>query len=317
MTERNDDPTELGTGLWEALQDPDQAGALVGLGFDFLLSQPVSRYVTPERVLEQLDAALRPAQVERVVCTHLRAFYDRERERSKARGDRVRDYLTDDARKVLRELLAQPVTLDREFLEQFVRQDAIRHLLRSIVQETVQRFVQALKPGGKNGLLGQLPRGPGMGLLTKMAGQMEGHIQKAASAFVSQSLEVLLGRLVHILSTPETADQLGRLRAQGFDSVLPLHTRTLWKLAHQLPLDELLGLVSPLISHNLARDELRQTVLAEARAVLEVEGPHPLSELLDPDAVKTWRAMITELGGPLLTELLATEQVRKWLAHRG
>jgi len=101
------------------------------------------------------------------------------------------------------------------------------------------------------------------------------------------------------------------------DSVLPLHTRTLWKLAHQLPLDELLGLISPVISHNLARDELRQTVLDEARAVLEVEGPHPLSQLLDPDAVKTWRATITELGGPLLIELVASGPVQQWLVQRG
>lgn len=222
--------------------------------------------------------------------------------------------MTEDATRVLRELLRQPVVLDRAFLSELVKQEAVRHLLRSIVEETVSRFVKALKPGGEGGLFGQLPRGPGMGLLTKMAGQMEASVQRAASAFVSGSIEVMLGRLVHILSSPETAEQLGRLRAQGFDAVLPLHTRTLWKLTHQLPLDQLLALVPAQLAHNLSRAQVRETILAEAEAVLAVEGERPVSELVDEAALASARDQARELGPALLREFLESEAFRAWLA---
>lgn len=299
--------------LWAALGDPQQAGALVGLGFDLLMQQPVGRFVTPERVLEGIDQALAPAHLERALA-HLSGFFQRDATRAAQRGDRVQDYLTAEARQALRRLLAQPVELDPAFVEALVRQDAIRHLLRSVVEETVQRFARALKPDAKNGLWGQLPRGPGVGLLTKMASQMESQLQRAATRFVSGSLEVLLGRLAHILGTPETAAQLGRLRAEGFDQLMPLTTHTLWRLSRRLPLDELIGLVPPLVRHNLARPELRETLRAEIEAILESEAAVPLEELMDPAAVASYRAQAVSLGGPLLVELRASEALGSWLA---
>lgn len=289
------------------LADAEDAGRLVGVGFDFLMTQPVSRFVTPSQVLEHIEAALRPTHVRRVVTEHLPAALERDRERARARGDRLEAYLTDEALEVFRRLAAEPVRLNPEILEGLVRQDAVRHLVRVMVEETLGRFVQMLKPAAANGSLGK-------GFFARLGAQMETQLSKAAAGFVASSLDFLLGRLAHVLATPETESQLGRLRAEGLDEALKLRTSTLWDLTQGLDPEEVLAVVPCLVEHNLARPEIRELILAEAAAALEVEGGRTLADLLEPDAVAAWRARCMEVAGALLTELVHTAPFEQWLA---
>ncbi|MFH2005287.1 MAG: hypothetical protein ABI333_01745 [bacterium] len=304
MTQSKSPPQQ--TALLAQLADETRAKRLVGLGFDFLMGQPVSRFVSPERVLTHVREALRPAHVERVLTEHVRGFLHRDLKRAGERNDRVLDYLTPEALTLFRHLAEQPVTLDRRFLEGLVEQDAMRHLLRVVVEETISRFVQMLKPGGSSGPFSK-------GLFAKLGAQMETQLQRAATAFVSTSLDFLLKRLAQVLATPETERQLGRLRREGFEHWLRLRTRTLWRLAHQLPLDELLAAVPGILRHNLAREEIQGAILAEAEAALQTEGERLVGALVEPGSVAQWRDLSVELGGPLLAEFAATEEVLDWL----
>jgi len=261
------------TALVDQLSDDTQAKLLVGLGFDFLMGQPVNRFVSPERVLAHVREALRPSHVERVLLEHVRPFFDRDLERAGVRNDRLEDYLTPEALTLFRHLAEQPVTLDRRFLEGFVEQEAVRHLLRVVVEETISRFVQMLKPGGSKGPFSK-------GLFAKLGAQMESQLQRAATAFVSTSLDFLLKRLAQVLATPETEQQLGRLRREGF---------------------------------NLARDEIQEAILAEAEAALLKEGKRLVGELVEPEAVARWRNQSLEIGGPLLAEFACTAELKAWL----
>jgi hypothetical protein len=130
---------------------------------------------------------------------------------------------------------------------------------------------------------------------------------------VSTSLEVLLGRLVHILATPETAEQLGRLRLAGFEALLTMPTRTAWSLAHKVPIDEIFALVPNLVRHNLAREEIRRAVLAEVEAFLSEEGALSLGDLLGEEGAATWREIARERLPHLLGELVASDRFRAWL----
>jgi len=291
------------------LTDVEDAGRLVGVAFDFLMTQPVSRFVTPAQVLEHLEAALQPAHVRRVVTEHLPAALQRDRERALSRGDRLADYLTEEAAALFGRLAAEPVLLKPELLEGLVRQDAVRHLVRVMVEETLGRFVQMLKPSVANGSTGK-------GFFARLGAQMETQLSKAASGFVASSLDFLLGRLAHVLATPETAERLGRLRAEGLDAALNLRTTTLWDLTRGLDTEEVLAVVPGLVEHNLARPEVRMLILAEAAAALDVEGTHTLGALLEPAAVAAWRARCVEVAGILVAELVVTAPFDQWLAGR-
>jgi hypothetical protein len=303
------DPIRLPERLPKRLADAGDAGRLVGVCFDFLVAQPVSRFVTPAQVLEHIETALRPSHVRRVLIEHLPAALERDRERARAREDRIEAYLTPEALELFRRLAAGPVRLNPEILEGLVKQDAVRHMVRVMVEETLGRFVQMLKPAVANGPLGK-------GLFARLGAQMETQLSKAATGFVSTSLDFLLGRLAHVLATPETRRQLARLRAEGLEAGLKLRTSALWDLAQEVDLEEVLAVVPGLVEHNLGRPEIRELILAEAAAALDIEGARTLGELLEPDAVAAWRARCVEVAGPLLAELVQTAPFERWLAGR-
>jgi hypothetical protein len=291
------------------LTDDEDVGRLVGVAFDFLMHQPVSRFVTAAQVLNHLELALRPAHVRRVMKEHLRQGLEREQERARAHQDRLGSYLTGEAREILLHLAARPVRLNPQLLEGIIGHDAVRHLVRVVVVETLGRFIQLLRPAAGTGPLGK-------GLFARLGAQMEVQLSKVAGGFVASSLDFLLGRLANVLATVETEEQLGRLRAEGIEAALQLRTSTLWDLSEDLDLEEILEVVPGLVEHNLGRPEVREAILAEAAAALEVEGERTLAELLEPEAVATWRADFVELAGPLLSELVGTGPFEQWLIRR-
>lgn len=300
--------------LLKGLGDAEAAGALVGAGFDFALAQPVRTYVDPERLLGHLDRALDERVVEAYLRDHVRPFFDREAERAVARDDRVGDWLTAEAQAELRALAAKPVEFDRRFLEGLVKQDSVRHMLRSVIEETLDRFVQSFKQTMSSLSGGRL--GMGKGLLGGITGQIEQQLQRAVGSFVGGSMNLMLERLVAILSSPETARQLGRSKLQAYDAAVKTPTRKVAKSALKAPLDDLLETVPGLIAHNLARPEVRVGIVAEVEAFLAIEGERPVGDLLaDEDAVAALRGEVVEVAGPLLSAFAEDPGFLAWLAE--
>ncbi len=316
-------PPRALTHLYQAFADAEASGALVGLLFDFAVDQPVARYVAPDDVLAHVERALQPAVVERFVRDHLRPWFDRERTRAHARGDVVRDWLTPEAIAELRSLAARPVKLNRAFLEGLVKQDAVRHMLRGIVEETLDRFVTMLKPGGSGGgIVGAMGRGAfglagslGKGVLGGISGQIESQLRGAIGGFLDGSMSFLLDRLVALASSPDTAARLGRMNLTGLEEALKMKTGKVADAVHQAPLDDLLGTLPEVLAHNIARPEIRDGLVDEVRAWLDVEGARTVRQLLDEaGATQAWRARIVAVGAPLLGEASATDAFREWFA---
>jgi hypothetical protein len=304
--------------LLKGLGDAEAAGALVGAGFDFALAQPVRTYVDPERLLGHLDRALDERVVEAYLRDHVRPFFDREAERAVARDDRVGDWLTAEAQAELRALAAKPVEFDRRFLEGLVKQDSVRHMLRSVIEETLDRFVQSVKQGLSTVSGGRLGGGKGLlgGITGGITGQFEQLLQRAVGSFVGGSMNLMLERLVAILSSPETARQLGRSKLQAYDAAVKTPTRKVAKSALKAPLDDLLETVPGLIAHNLARPEVRVGIVAEVEAFLAIEGERPVGDLLaDEDAVAALRGEVVEVAGPLLSAFAEDPGFLAWLAE--
>lgn len=307
--------------LQQGLADPDAAGALAGVLFDYLLDQPVATFVAPDRLLGHLDRILDEALTEPWVEAHLKPGLARERERSKTRGDVVGDWLTAEAKAELRSLAAKPVRLNRRFLEGLVKQDAVHHMLRSIIQETLDRFVTTVKPGGDGGgIAGSVGRGvlgaakrAGLG---GIGAQVEAQMTRAVYAFVQGSMNLMLERLVVILSSPETATQFARTNLGLYDKLMATPTGDLLNWGDPRIGDDIAEALPGVLAHNLAREEVRAGIREEVAAWLAIEGEKPLSGLFASEAaIAALRAEVVEIGGPLVSGFGADARYLDWLAE--
>jgi len=128
-------------------------------------------------------------------------------------------------------------------------------------------------------------------------------------------MNVMLERLVAILSSQETARQLGRTKLQIYDEAMKTPTAKVTKAQLKLSIDDLVEVLPGLLAHNLERPEIRDGILAEVRAALEVEGARTVRELLGSDAAPL-RAEVVEVGGPLIADLASAEPFLDWLLPR-
>ena len=308
--------------LLARLTDPTQTASLVDLAFDHVIAQPVVTFVDADRILEWAKLSLRESVTAQVVGVHVRGFVERERTRAAKRADRVDDWLTPEAVAVLRELARRPIVLDRELVRAFVHQDAVRHLLRTIVEETLGRFVQTVMPsGGSGGIMGSLGQSA-LGFASRMKKTLIGNIglhlesqlHKAAKTFVETSLGYVLERVVELLASEESAARMGRLAGAGFDKTLPLTTDRIWRSLGQASVDALLEVVAGLIAHNLERPEVQEILTEEIAAMLQIEGERPLEALLDESGTTSfWRDEIRRVAVPQLNRFCETDAFRNWL----
>jgi hypothetical protein len=297
--------------LLERLRSPEGAAALVRLGFDFLLEQPLARFLEPDRVLAELDRLASSPRLQQALAEHLGPALDRALARAEATGEPLGGYLPGEARALAERLLARPVVLSRGFLEAVLEKPALRRMLRVVVVESVHRFVASLGQRG-DGLLGRL--GLGQGLLGKLGGKIEGSLQAAASAFVQGSLDAVLKGLVPALAGPEMAAELGTLRLEAWRAALELSEAELWRAVLAQPVDEILAVAPGVLRHNAARAEVRAAVRAEVQAFLRLEGRRSLRQVVgDPALVQAWGEETARLGAPLLQEFSGSSAFLAWL----
>jgi hypothetical protein len=299
----------------ERLGSAEEAARLAGYVFDFMIDQRVDRFLSPEIAHACLDAAIRSPLWPRLLRDHLIPFLERERDRARTRGDRLEDYLTAETRGLLEGLAGRPLHLAPRFLEGLLQQEAVRQLLRTVVAETLNRFVLALHGEG-GGLLGQVGRaGLNTGFLGKLAAKLESRLQTTAATFMHGSLERILPGIVPALSTPEMAKHLGQLVLQQFRAALGWGTATVWEAMARLPMEEILAALPGLARHNWGRTSVRETAMQEVEAFLAREGARTIREVVgDEDLIATWREAVVGIGGPLLAAFAATPGFRAWRA---
>jgi hypothetical protein len=194
--------------LAKRLKESDDAAQLVHLMFDHVMAQPVEALVDANMVLAHLDRAMDERITERWIREHLSTFLTRESARAEARQDTVGDWIAVELQAELRALSMRPVQFNRRFLREVVQQDSVKHMVKRIVEETLNRFVTTLKPGGSGGgLVGSVGRGAlgfasraSKGILGQIGSQLESQLQSAATSFVQNSTALMLDRIIVILS---------------------------------------------------------------------------------------------------------------------
>jgi len=290
---------------------------------DHLMDEPIRAFIEPERVLSQLDRAFDQRVTERVIEEHLRPFIEREKIRSQKRQDTLGDWVSSEMQAELRTLSMRPVYLDRDFLRSAVQDASVKHMVKSIVQETLDRFITTLKPGGSGGgLVGSVGRSAlgfasraGKGILGQIGGQFEQQLQGAVASFAANSTSLMLDRLVVILTSPETAQHFGRSGATIYDSTMRQKTHRVWTfIEREIPLDDLLDAVPGQCLHILNRADVRDGILDEVSAILNGLGDQPLRTLFADDAqVNAWTEDIVHHATPIVNRFAKSRAFKAWL----
>ena len=139
-------------------------------------------------------------------------------------------------------------------------------MLKSIVEETLERFISSIRPGhGGGGLLGGLGRGAlgfasraGKGLLGQLGGQVEEQLRGAVSSFVNTSTTALLDRLVAIITSDEMAAHLSETSVRAFDRLMDQNVGQVGGfIDRKVPLDRLLTHLPDQLSAALKRPDPR------------------------------------------------------------
>jgi hypothetical protein len=311
------------TKLIRALGTKKHSGELLGRLFDFGMEQPVSAFVDVDALLAQLDRSLDERLTERWVREHLGPAIDRERARAEDREDLVGDWLSEEMKNAIRETLSRPLALNPAFVTEAVQEGSVKHMLKSVVEETLDRFLATMRPSGSGGgLLGSVGRGAlgfasraGKGILGQIGGQVEEQLRGAVGGFVETSATVMLDRLVAIITSDEMARHLSETGLSAFDKLMNQPTARVHDVIdHRAPIHELLEHLPGQITLILRTSSFREGLREEVEAALEIEGDSPLRTLLaDDEHVAAMRAEFVTTGTPLLRQFSKTESFRSWL----
>lgn len=307
--------------LANALQDDAAATALAGILIDFALDLPTSTIVTPEHVLNDLDKALDERLTERNVQKHLRPAIDREIARARTRGDTVGDWFTAEAKAELRSLVARPIDIPHATVERWVKRDEVRRMVRSAVQDTLESFIDTVKPGGSGGgavgavgrrAFGFAKKASG-GVLGSIGSQIEGQLKRAVNSFLANNLEGILDKAVRTATSAETKQRISKEAVRIFDRAMKLKGEQVAAYAEKLPWDDLLEALPGQLAHNLSREAIRDGIKAEVQAFLDVDADTPFRGMFADDAaVEAWRAEAIPMVAPLLAQFWGSEAAAAW-----
>lgn len=307
--------------LAAALQNDSAAQALAGILVDFVLDQPTSTIVTPAHILADLDKALDERLTERNIHKHLRPFIDREIERAKGRGDTVGDWFTAEAKAELRALAARPINIPREKVTRWVKRDEVRRMVRSAVQDTLESFIDTVKPGGSGGgavgavgrrAFGFAKKASG-GVLGSIGNQIEGQLKRGVNSFLANNLDSILEKAVRTATSEETKQRISKEAVRTFDRAMKMKGEEVARYAEKLPWDDLLEALPGQLAHNLNREAIRDGIKAEVQAFLDADGDTPFREMFaDEAAVTAWKAEAVEIVAPLLAQFWGSEAAAAW-----
>ena len=235
------------------------SGKLAQLVVDDLLARPMEELAPPEdvarRSIEVLRGLAECGQLETLVAERVDAWHAR------LAGDRGRllDWLTDDARARLEEVLAAPYAPDPEQTLRAMDQEAMRNLVRRVLRETLTSFARRMRPsvpesrvlkgiGRRARKLAQKPRerlsGLGDGVVGMVGGEVERQMERRVGEFVDGAVGGVLRRIAEYVGEPANLEQFGQMRVAVSRIVLDTHMSQLAGGLDKLDRDALVAAIA-------------------------------------------------------------------------
>lgn len=297
-------------------------GSLARLVVDEALTRPASELVRPAELAPILSRALKEAAgsaglraglVARLTTLRTQAARDR-----RPLGDR----LAPEARAAAAALLALPLSPSPDLTYRLINHEALRTLLREVLQGTLARFasgMRAVDQGALGGLAGRVAArsrgllGAAEGIVGAVRGELESAFEGRVKDFVSGALDEAVRSVATWLSDPAHAPLAAGMRVSILDVLL------------DVPLGDLVS-----EADELGTDAVVDAVLAAVRQVAErpdltTDVERALAEALAPWSEERLEAVLTDLGlaeaarqgavsafEPLLREVAGTEAFAEW-----
>jgi hypothetical protein len=313
----------------------DQAAlhALIDHAFDHLCEQPLSAFVDSAQILPSLDAALTHERIVEYNTRVVIPLRTRLIERAKQSSLQLRVWLPQTVIDVLDKQVGTPVRIPRKFIDEAVASEQVREGVRQMMSETLDNFVsKALgsdtsstsSSGGSGGALrgvlsfgARAAVGVGKGLLGGMGEELQKQLRDRAKDFVDASMSAVQKRLAERLASEETANALGKRRQKAYQKLLATTESESVKWTARAPWAKIDELLPSVITHNLARAELRTVIEQESRAVIESLAAESIGSLLDHTGSRTLaREWAHKHIAPVLETFLQSAHWAEWNASR-
>ncbi len=291
------------------LRSPASAelGALVDLLIDAALARPIDGAIDAERVVAASIEVLEAERIARALGELVRPAWDRQRALVEKRGDRVEDWLPDEGRALLDELLADAQVPKGAWAKKIVDAGEVKELLAPVLQETLLAFAQKIplvsavgavdedsKAGKAAGKLFGLAKGIaqnageragkladlGRGVLGGIGGEMEKRVASAARDFTHGAFEPLEATFIARLRSDEGQAILLRMRQRAVRTILAAPAAELARDLDSLPAAKLDRLVAHAIAFGVRRPELAEMLRAEVSAFVAAQAGRSVGEAL-------------------------------------
>ena len=320
--------TDTSLPLLKALRDEAASQALVGIAVDYLLALPLNRYLDLELLLDTAREAYEPQALKDLLIRTLPRAIERGRELSARDWAPLGEWLTPELDAELRSIAMSARPLKAERVQRWVHHPLTRHITRAFVEETLERFIQRVKPSGDGGgMIGAASRGAlgwaqraSRGVLGSVAEQLQSQLKGLTSDFITASMSTLLDQLALIINTPEVARLLADAQLKGY---LDITSRPLGDLIdmvrqeaptiEEAQVNEWSELIAEWVEHVLARPTVSELVTELQRQVIYDLGDKSIEELVggDESVSALRRALITTLS-PHLSSISERPEFLAW-----
>jgi hypothetical protein len=265
--------------------DDDALPRLLDAAFDFACARRVDDFVDVERLLAAADAVATAPRLTRLLERLVAPARARLVERARASTLPLGVWLPEPVREALAALLARPAPIPRALVDKVIADEHVRESARAMLQETMSSFIHkafSVTPGGRGlrGMIGFGARAAG-GLFGGLGDELQRQLEERVRDFVDGGVAHIQERVAQKLVSEETARMLGRRRRRIFLDLLARPESDAASLADRVPWPMLDAMLPAIVTHNLARAEVRTALRDELAAVVRELSAQPLGALLD------------------------------------
>ena len=311
------------------LQNEQATNELIDLSLEFFFNQPIDTWLDLEILFESIQSVYRPQVMKSLLVEWLPRLLDRSKNLDHLGQQNLSTWLSPELDAELRSLCAGNLLLSPQRIQSAVQHPLTHHITQAFVQETLQRFIQRVKPNGEGGgLLGAASRGAlgwaskaSRGALSGLGEQLQTHLNSLTKEFIAVSMNVLLEQLGHILSSPEVAQQLAEAQLKWYDQMrstsLSDHIKPLVSEANDYasaPLIETWSeLISDWISHVLEHVDLAAFIGQAHQDLLSELGQKTPREVInDEHTLNSIKDSIKTSIRPLVISGAQSESFTAW-----
>jgi len=320
--------TDTPPALLTVLRDEVASRALVGITIDYLFELPLNRYLDLELLHNTVREAYQPEALKTLLIRVLPQGIEHGRELSEQQLSSLGTWLTPELDTELRAFVIQARPLKAERVQRWAHHPITRHITRAFVEETLERFIQRVKPGGEGrGVIGAASRGAlgwaqkaSRGVLGSVADQLQGQLKSLTSDFISASMSTLLDQLALIINTPEVAQLLADAQLKGYVNLIsrPL-SELIGVIRQEAPafeesqVSEWSELVAEWVEHLLSRPEITEWVTRIQQQLISDLGDKSIKDLVGGDeSTQTLRQALIDTLSPHLTSISETQELQDW-----